>query len=132
MLEGLVYELLQSLLHSFDQSHLCLQLLIGRVQDELVASTSLSQSQAFVTDLQRNDRRVQCLLHLLLTLSQHTQKIRSKQPSDIVPKFCLLFKIIFSSYIKKDRSSSILPTRLILFTRVLLNHFPKLHIPLRV
>lgn len=68
LLEGFVNMLLQNLLHSFSQLHFFFQLLIYRVNDELVPSPSIPQCQAFVTDLQGNGGHSQSLLSLLLRL----------------------------------------------------------------
>lgn len=74
LLKGLVYMLLQNLLHSFNQPHFFFQLLVYGVDDKLVPSPSVPQCQAFTTDLQGNGSRSQGLLGLLLRLSQHTSR----------------------------------------------------------
>lgn len=81
LLEGLVYVLLQNLLHSFNQLHFFPQLLVDGVSDELVPSPSVTQRQAFTADLQGNGSRSERLLGLLLRLSQHTSGV-TKNRSD--------------------------------------------------
>lgn len=71
VLEGLVHVLLQNLLHSLDELHLLPQLLLHRVGDKLVSSPSISQRQAFLTDLQGNGGVSQRLLGVLLGLTIH-------------------------------------------------------------
>lgn len=78
LLEGLVYVLLQNLLHALNQRHLFIQLLVGGVHDELVPSPAVPQCQAFSADPQGNGGRSQGLLRLLLRLrGSHRGRIRS-------------------------------------------------------
>lgn len=76
LFEGFVYVLLQNLLHSFNQLHFFLHLLLHRVSNQLIPTPSLPQCQTLGTDLQRNDSCSQCLLCLLFRLSQHTPRLR--------------------------------------------------------
>lgn len=69
-LEGLVHVLLQVPLHSLDELHLLLQLLLHGVSDQLVSSPAVSQRQALLTDLQGGCGGGQRLLRLLLGLTR--------------------------------------------------------------
>lgn len=51
LFKGLVDVLLQNLLHSLDQLHFFLQLLVHRVDDQLQTLSSLPQRQTLFADL---------------------------------------------------------------------------------
>lgn len=75
LLKGLVYMLLQNPLHSLDELHFFVQLLLHGISDELVPSPSVPQRQAFLTDLQGNGGGSQHLFGLLLRLTQNIARL---------------------------------------------------------
>lgn len=68
LLKGPVDALLQTLLHGFNKLRLLPQLLLHRVEDQLVAPPALPQRQALLGDLQRDGGGGQRQLALLLGL----------------------------------------------------------------
>lgn len=75
LLKGLVYMLLQNPLHSLDELHFFVQLLLHGISDKLVPSPTVPQRQAFPTDLQGNSGGSQRLFSLLLRLAQNTARL---------------------------------------------------------
>lgn len=85
LLKGLIDVLLQSPLHSLNQLHLLLQLLLHRVGDQFVPTPPLSQHQALGADLQGGGGGGKGLLSQLFGL--HTLRQKSHDP---LKKHCFL------------------------------------------
>lgn len=96
VLEGLVHVPLQISLHSLDELHLLLQLLLHGVGDQLVSSTSVSQRQALLTDLQGDSGGGQRLLRLLLGLSRQVDDFN--QRSDMHRDFSILPEQLLTAF----------------------------------